>query len=59
MFLELWQAWGIKDLSRKPVLGFDHPHSKEVFHHVQPDPPLEHLCAISMCPVIGEQGAEI
>lgn len=26
-----WQLWGISHLSKKSVLVFDHPHSKEVF----------------------------
>ena len=39
MPLKHWQAWGIDHLSRKPVLGFDQPLSKEILPNVHSETP--------------------
>ena len=45
------QTWDILYLSRKP-------QSTEIFRHVQSEPSLVQLCAIPLCPVLGDQGEE-
>lgn len=52
------QTWDILYLSRKPFPVFDHPQSTEIFRHVQSEPSLVQLCAIPLCPVLGDQGEE-
>lgn len=37
MPLEHWQVRGNNHLSLKLVAMFDHPHSNEIFLHVQPE----------------------
>jgi len=49
---------GINHLSRKLVLAFHYPHSKEFFPYVQSEPLLVQLCAVSTCPVISSWGKE-
>ena len=58
MSFKRWQAWGI-DLSRKPILVFDHPLSKETLSNVLSEPPLEQLWTIPMRPICRYQGEEL
>jgi len=54
-----WQAWGIDHLSRKPVPVSDHSLGKEMFPHVQSEPPFVQLWTIPMGLITGSQGEEL
>jgi len=58
MFFEHLQGWGLHHCPGQPVPMSDHSFSKEIFHNIQPKPPLMQPEATSSHPIASYLGEE-